>query len=255
MGWMERIALGMVAAGLITLVSLIVIALFVFVDLPLPGSGDDPLGQIAEDTCKALDGAGASQAGRIVTTGTGDAEAEGFTPGDLEEALRSDCPEVSGLVDLVRIAEDACNELEGAIVLQVGGIVTQAIGRAERVGRSGLELGEALRARCPDLMAALDEITEDQERRERLPSLMAINYRCDADGAVGTARNDSDVSVDVFIDVEFLDDSGVLVDSSIGTVSGLRPGETGTWEAAFLGRFSGRSYARCRAAVDSAFED
>jgi hypothetical protein len=73
---------------------------------------------------------------------------------------------------------------------------------------------------------------------------------CTNDGAAGTVANHNSTTVDVFIDVQFLDSNGVLVDTGIGSVSGLKNRQTGEWEASFFGD----SLASCDAEVGSVFE-
>ncbi len=211
------------------------------------------------ETCKDLGIATPSRAGLVIETGYVSASDEGFTADDLYEAVQMRCPESVPLLRLVKVAQDACLELDGAIVLQVGGILNRAISKAEALEFDGPDLGDAMRSDCPSLMTAIEQVGEDQEerereqeRRERLPDLMALAFECGSDNAYGAVRNDSNVTVDVFIDVQFLNGDGVLVDDSIDSINGLRPGETGYWDAPFLSR--GRSWATCRAEVNSAFE-
>lgn len=84
-----------------------------------------------------------------------------------------------------------------------------------------------------------------------LVSLMSIDVKgCSRQGATGTVRNRSDVVVDVFVEVQFLDAGGVVVDNSLASVSGLRPGETGKWDAP---RIDDNPVDSCRANVDNAF--
>lgn len=153
---------------------------------------------------------------------------------------------------LNEVAVETCGELEGAIRLQVGSILSRGISRAEASGFSAPELGTAMRAECPELMAAIDTWLEEEERRENLPDQMRVTVdQCWSDGARGTVKNNSDVTVDVFIDVQFLDEDGVIVDNGIDSVSGLRAGESGKWEASSL---ADERAAKCRASVDSAYE-
>ncbi|MCH7553614.1 MAG: hypothetical protein IIC82_06430 [Chloroflexi bacterium] len=85
-----------------------------------------------------------------------------------------------------------------------------------------------------------------------LESQMRINgTKCTLDEATGRVTNNSKMTVKLFIEVQFLDSSGVVVDDSNASVRGLRPGETGEWDAPYLGS---RSYSNCRAQVTSAFE-
>jgi len=156
------------------------------------------------------------------------------------------------------LAEDTCEQLEDSIVLTAGLIVQTAIDEAEDLGYTAPELGVKMREECPGIMAALENIGEDQvereiERaeRENLPNLIGLELEgCFSDEARGTVTNNSDVKVGVFIDVAFTDDNGVLIDSGLGSVSGLDPGQTGIWDASFFGD----DYARCRADIGSVFE-
>lgn len=150
------------------------------------------------------------------------------------------------------MATETCEDLEGAIVLTAGAIVQRAIDDAEELGFTGPELGDEMREVCPDIMAALEGIGEEQERRDALPSQIDLELRsCSSDGANGTVTNNSDVTVNVSIDVQFTDDSGTLVESGFDSVRGLRPGQTGQWDAAFFGD----DYNRCSADISSVFED
>lgn len=108
-----------------------------------------------------------------------------------------------------------------------------------------------MREACPEIMAALENVGEEQERRENLINEVELELeRCGSDSATGTVRNNSDVRVDVTIEVEFVDDGNVLIDTGIDLVNELRPGQTGQWEAHFFGD----DYARCRADISSVFE-
>ena len=85
-----------------------------------------------------------------------------------------------------------------------------------------------------------------------LESQMRINgIKCTLSEATGQVTNNSKLTVKLFITVQFLDSSGVVVDDSNASVRGLRPGETGEWDAPYLGS---RSYSNCRAQVSSTFE-
>lgn len=117
---------------------------------------------------------------------------------------------------IASLAKDTCAELDGAIVLQVGPILRKAISRAEDLGASGPELGAAMREECPETMSAIDNIGQEQEDREALPSKMVVDVTsCSDDGAGGTVRNGSTVTVDIFIGVQFLDAAGVVIDDGI----------------------------------------
>ena len=85
-----------------------------------------------------------------------------------------------------------------------------------------------------------------------LESQMRINdIKCTLSEATGRVTNNSKMTVNLFIEAQFLDSSGIVVDDSNASVRGLRPGETGEWDAPYLGS---RSYSNCRAQVSSAFE-
>jgi hypothetical protein len=152
---------------------------------------------------------------------------------------------------LVALAEDTCEELDSAIVLQVGGILSSAINDAEDLGHTAPELGDALREECPELLAAVEGISEEQEERDNLINEVSLEIEgCFGDEARGSVTNNSSRTVDVFIDVQFLDESGVVIESGIGNARGLRPGETGRWDAHYFGN----GYDRCRAVVSNVFE-
>lgn len=152
---------------------------------------------------------------------------------------------------LTELAQETCAELDGAIVLQVGSILSRAIEEADDIGMTAPELGAAMRAECPSTMAAIENVGEEQERREELPALMRVTVaRCSQDGAAGTVVNGSDVTVDLYIEVQYLDAGGVVVDDGIASLTGLRAGETGEWDAS---RFDDRPIEKCRADVSSAF--
>lgn len=151
------------------------------------------------------------------------------------------------------LADDTCRRLEDAIVLQVGGIVNRATSEAESMGSSGPELGEAMRERCPGMIAAMQGIADEQEADNQLPSQVEVlGVSCGADQVNGEIRNNSDRTVTVFLDVRFYDSGEtVLLDSSTASVSGLDPGQTGRYESYVpVG-----SYERCRVVVSSVFGD
>jgi hypothetical protein len=70
-------------------------------------------------------------------------------------------------------------------------------------------------------------------------------------GAGGMVENTSSVIVDVFVEVQFFSANDVMLDDSLDTVRGLRPGESSVWTARYLGR---GEVARCRAGVSRVFE-
>lgn len=73
---------------------------------------------------------------------------------------------------------------------------------------------------------------------------------CANSKAFGYVTNNSNRTVDVFVLVHFLDRNGDIIEDSNDWVRGLRPGERGRWEAAWLGP---GIYRSCRAEVDSVF--
>jgi hypothetical protein len=72
---------------------------------------------------------------------------------------------------------------------------------------------------------------------------------CGWDDARGKVTNNSAQVIDVFIDVQFLDGTLVIGDS-LASLSGLRAGETGRWEAPHLGD---GNFTKCRADISSVF--
>jgi hypothetical protein len=155
----------------------------------------------------------------------------------------------SGDNRLHEIAVRTCGELEGAIVFQVGSILGGAIAEAEDAGHTAPELGDEMREECPDIMAAVESIDEEEARDNLINEVDLQLGGCISDWAEGTVTNNAPVAVDVFIDVQFLADDGTLIDTT-RTVTSLRPGQTGEWDAFFFGA----DYARCRADLSSVNE-
>ena len=152
--------------------------------------------------------------------------------------------------ELTPVAENACEELEGAIVLQVGGILNRAINDAADAGYSGPELGDKMREICPLTMLAVDNIGEEQEARDALPGQVDLDlYRCGSEDVTGSVTNNSDQRVDIFIEVTFENSNGVQIGDSNASVSGLRPGQKGEWDAYVFDD----SYDTCRARISSVF--
>lgn len=58
-------------------------------------------------------------------------------------------------MEMNELAKETCDEIDGSIMLVVGGVMKKAIGKAERLGFSGPELGDRMREECPGLMAGL----------------------------------------------------------------------------------------------------
>lgn len=151
---------------------------------------------------------------------------------------------------LNELAQETCSELEGAIVLQAGGILSGALDEADDLGFTGPELGDEMRSECPGLMQAMDNIGEESERREGLRGQMEAEItRCTSDSVTGTVVNRSDVTVDVWLEIDLEDEDGVNVGSSSATVQRLRPGQEGRWEAPVF-----ESYARCTGRVGTVSE-
>jgi hypothetical protein len=61
-------------------------------------------------------------------------------------------------MDMDDLAQETCDELDGAIVMIAGSIVSKAVGKAERLGFSGPELGSRMRDKCPGIMNHLDSL-------------------------------------------------------------------------------------------------
>ena len=171
--------------------------------------------------------------------------------------------------ELTPIAQEACDELDGAIVLQVGGIVSSAISDAEDANYTGPELGDEMREICPWTMRQVEMIGEEREARvderearDALPSQMDLDLeRCGRDEVTGKVTNNSDERVDIFIEVTFFDFDRVQIGDSTASVSGLRPGGTATWDAyvpvdkAVAGDRQGGGYNRCTPRISNVFVD
>jgi len=137
------------------------------------------------------------------------------------------------------LAQETCNDLENAIVLQVGLILENAIEEAERLGYTGPELGDAMRDECPNVMAALANVGEEDEARARQEAEMNARVhtkvdKCNQEGAAGTVTNSWTDSVDVTIEVQFTRD-GILLDTGLAFINGLKPKQTAQWEALYFG--------------------
>lgn len=138
-------------------------------------------------------------------------------------------------------------------MLQVGGILAGAIRDAEDLGYKGPDLGDKMREECPELMAAVESIGDEQEARDNLPDQMrVVTETCSRDGASGTVTNNSDLTVDIWIGVNYLDSSGVIIGDGLDSADRVRPGETAKWEDERFSELSG--LANCRAEVSSVFE-
>lgn len=64
-------------------------------------------------------------------------------------------------LELDEVAQDTCDQMDGAIMLQVGPILNSAQRKAERLGFTPPELGDRMRAKCPDLMSQLNAWAEE----------------------------------------------------------------------------------------------
>jgi hypothetical protein len=64
-------------------------------------------------------------------------------------------------MEMTELAQETCDELDGAIVMVAGSIMSGAIGKADRLGFSAAELGDKMRVECPDLMAGLAQWSAD----------------------------------------------------------------------------------------------
>lgn len=97
-------------------------------------------------------------------------------------------------------------------MLQVGGILSRGINGADDLGHSGPELGDKMREECPEVMTAVETLDDEQEHKENLPNEMRVRTNtCSAKGASGTVTNNSDVTVDVWIQVQYLNASGTII--------------------------------------------
>jgi hypothetical protein len=61
-------------------------------------------------------------------------------------------------MDMDELAQETCDELDGAIVMVAGPIVSKAVGKSERLGFTGPELGDRMREKCPGIMNHLDSL-------------------------------------------------------------------------------------------------
>lgn len=157
---------------------------------------------------------------------------------------------------LERIASETCEELNRAVRLEIGLILDEAIEEAEELGFGGPDLGDALRSRCPDTMAAIEHIGQDRgsQRVAGVDGQENVQLElegCFSDEARGIVTNNGDDRLTVFVEVQFLDEEDVLVGTGSDIVSGLRPGQTGQWTAHYFGD----PYARCMAEISNVYED
>lgn len=148
--------------------------------------------------------------------------------------------QLAGENELQELAEETCDELEGAIVLQVGGIINSAVNRAERMGASGPELGNRMRQECPGVMGAVENIGEEQEREESLADeVEMVDLECLGDSAEGRVRNNNDVAVDVWVEIDFMDEEGgTVLEQGLDNLS-LQPNTTGRYDVTNIGPSAG----------------
>jgi hypothetical protein len=108
-----------------------------------------------------------------------------------------------------------------------------------------------MREECPNTMAALESIGDDQAARDALPGQMELSgLSCGIEDVTGRVTNGSDQTVDVFIQIYFETADGTRVGDSNASVSALSPGQTAKWDA----YVPEPGYRNCRAEVTSAFE-
>ena len=107
-----------------------------------------------------------------------------------------------------------------------------------------------MQEQCSDEMREIESIVEEH-REDALPDQMEVVAECRLGGAEGTVKNNSIVTVTVLIEVQFTDNSGVLLDTDFVPVRLLPPGQTGIWEASYSGD---SSYDRCGAEISRVFD-
>lgn len=147
------------------------------------------------------------------------------------------------------LAARTCSQLEDAIVLIAGVIVSEAISEAEETGFTGAGLGDAMRDECPELMSALEgtgnqsdageiiRVIEDATQAARVSAVqhsIETSGSCTADGHEGTLENPFGEKIDVTLEIRFTND-GVLVETSTDYVKGVRPGEKAAWDGYAFG--------------------
>jgi hypothetical protein len=140
-------------------------------------------------------------------------------------------------------AQRVCEQASEGIVLTAALLMNEAIENAD----NPTAMAQAIRDECPEIV---NQILDVGSGGEDLTGEVSLELDgCTSDGASGTVRNNHSASVDITIEVQFLDE-GVLIDTGLDFVNGLRPNQTGTWEANFFGD----DYSRCSANVTSVFE-
>ena len=98
---------------------------------------------------------------------------------------------------------------------------------------------------------AFTDIGEEESAKKFDPGDVELTQLTCVNGGkvTGTVFNGTGSAVDVYIDIAFEASGGDLVDDSIDVVRGLRPGQTGDWDAFF---FESRA-TRCRTTISNVF--
>ena len=60
-------------------------------------------------------------------------------------------------MDLKTLAQETCDELDGARVIVAGPLISKAIGKTERLGFSRLDLRIKMRTECPGLIESMEK--------------------------------------------------------------------------------------------------
>ena len=152
-------------------------------------------------------------------------------------------------IGLENLADTTCQSLRAPRIVPRR-IVDLAVTEAEALGYSALELFVKMENKCADEMREIGSIVEEQ-REDALPDQIELVAECRLGGAEGTVKNNSIVTVTVLIEVQFTDNSGVLLDTDFVPVRLLPPGQTGIWEASYSGD---SSYDQCRAEINRVFD-
>lgn len=103
-----------------------------------------------------------------------------------------------------------------------------------------------------DLGNELEEISDDFANfgTELIPQMDLIIESCTSDGAVGTVANNHSAAVDISIEVQYFDDAGTLLDTSVDFVSNLGRGQRAAWDTFYFGDVP----ARCQVGLSSVWE-
>ena len=101
-------------------------------------------------------------------------------------------------------------------------------------------------------MNAIENIGDEPETRDNLINEVALDSDgCSQESAKGTVKNNSNVTVNVTVEVQFLKD-GVLEDTGLDFITGLNPGQTATYEAHYFGN---STLTNCRPSISRVSED